>query len=212
VMPSAGGYFRREKFGIPVKEYPRGFRTVRCWDRAATLVTAQNDDPDYTAGVKMTTDGNGIYYVVDVIWDRFDPQGLEDVIMQTAVTDGLDTEICFGQDPASAGKIEADLYIRMLAGYSVKAIPIHKNKQVIARPFSSQQLAGNVRLVEGFWNESFINELVNFPLGGHDDQCDAASSCFSELANGPMDLCRDGIATGHSRLGSARTAFKARHL
>jgi predicted phage terminase large subunit-like protein len=39
--------------------------------------------------------------------------------------------------------------------------------------------------VRGPWNEAFLAELENFPEGLHDDQVDAASDAFDELANAP---------------------------
>ena len=44
--------------------------------------------------------------------------------------------------------------------------------------------AGNVKLLRGQWNEAYLSELENFPVGGHDDQVDASSDAFNELALG----------------------------
>ena len=38
---------------------------VRAWDFAATVPSESNRDPDYTAGVKISRDKMGIYYVED---------------------------------------------------------------------------------------------------------------------------------------------------
>jgi predicted phage terminase large subunit-like protein len=37
---------------------------------------------------------------------------------------------------------------------------------------------GLVKLVEGSWNQAFIDELCAFPNGVHDDQVDASSAAF----------------------------------
>jgi predicted phage terminase large subunit-like protein len=42
-----------------------------------------------------------------------------------------------------------------------------------------------VRLVEGPWNQAFVEELCAFPSGAHDDQVDAASAAFRALINRP---------------------------
>jgi phage terminase large subunit-like protein len=36
-------------------------------------------------------------------------------------------------------------------------------------------------LVQGAWNEAFLDEARVFPMGAHDDQLDAAASVFLEL-------------------------------
>jgi predicted phage terminase large subunit-like protein len=38
-----------------------------------------------------------------------------------------------------------------------------------------------VKIVEGDWNKSFIDELCSFPNSAHDDQVDAASAAFRAL-------------------------------
>lgn len=37
-------------------------------------------------------------------------------------------------------------------------------------------------LLEGSWNDTFLNELEGFPDALHDDQVDAASDAFSAVA------------------------------
>jgi len=216
IRPSAGAYFKRDKAKI-VDDYPRGHRMIRYWDRAATEKTALND-PDWTAGVLMTRDPQGQYYVVDVVRDRVDPFGVEELIRGTTERDGQDVEVAFGQDPASAGKIEAANIIRMLAGYSVKAVPVSKDKVTLCKPASSQWMAGNIFLVRGEWNDPFVNELCNFPEGKHDDQVDGLSGAFNELCLGPMSITETNHVLGQlqSLTGVERFIskhhFKARHL
>jgi phage terminase large subunit-like protein len=41
-----------------------------------------------------------------------------------------------------------------------------------------------VRLVSGQWNEKYLDELCTFPSGLNDDQVDASSDAFIELALG----------------------------
>lgn len=50
-------------------------------------------------------------------------------------------------------------------------------------PLAAQCEAGNVRLVKGAWNRDFIEELCSFPMGAHDDQCDAAAGAFNKIAH-----------------------------
>ncbi len=55
------------------------------------------------------------------------------------------------------------------------------NKENRADPFAAQCEHGFVKLVEGAWNQAFIEELCAFPSGAHDDQVDAASAAFRAL-------------------------------
>jgi predicted phage terminase large subunit-like protein len=44
-----------------------------------------------------------------------------------------------------------------------------------------------VKLLEGPWNQGFIDELCAFPNGAHDDQVDAATAAFRALVSrGPV--------------------------
>jgi len=72
--------------------------------------------------------------------------------------------------------------IRRLAGFIVHAETVSGAKEVRASPFAAQCEAGNVRLVQGGWCATFIEELISFPSGAHDDQVDAAAGAFNKLA------------------------------
>lgn len=41
---------------------------------------------------------------------------------------------------------------------------------------------GNRLLLEGEWNDKFLDELEGFPLAQHDDQVDAADDAFNAVA------------------------------
>ena len=53
---------------------------------------------------------------------------------------------------------------------------------------ASQMQVGNVRIVKGSWNHEFLEELLAFPSGEHDDQVDAMSGAFNRLANSPNPI------------------------
>ena len=82
----------------------------------------------------------------------------------------------------------------MLAGFVATAVRETGSKDTRAEPLASQLEAGNVHLLRADWNESFINELSNFPMG-HDDQVDAASGAFAFLAQSraPMNITDESL-------------------
>jgi phage terminase large subunit-like protein len=86
------------------------------------------------------------------------------------------------QDPASAGKFEAQHTARVLDGFDVRFEAATGDKETRAKPISAQCEAGNVKLVRGLWNDEFLRVLENFPVGRHDDDVDALSGAHGCLA------------------------------
>ena len=71
-------------------------------------------------------------------------------------------------------------YIQELAGYGIECHTVSGDKETRAEPLASQN--GNVLLLEGEWNDRFLDELEGFPLAQHDDQVDAADDAFNAVA------------------------------
>jgi len=181
IKPAAGDYFKESFFEI-VEKIPDTLQWVRYWDRAATEPSASNPDPDYTAGVKVGKDREtGYYYVQHVARDRKSPAGVLKLIKGTAQADGVACTVGLELDPAQAGKVEGDMYVRELAGFDVRLVPPQGDKQTRARPASAAAENGRIKLVKGHWNKAFIDELENFPKGAHDDQVDALSGAVNWL-------------------------------
>jgi hypothetical protein len=61
------------------------------------------------------------------------------------------------------------------------AEPETGDKYTRAEPFSAQCEAGNVFIVEGEWNNDYLDELCLFPGGSFKDQVDASSGAFGRL-------------------------------
>ena len=90
-------------------------------------------------------------------------------------------QIWIPQDPGSAGKFQARYLAGKLAGYAVRTEAEAGDKEYRANPFAAQCEYGMVKLVEGSWNQVFVDELCAFPNAAHDDQVDAASAAFRAL-------------------------------
>lgn len=187
--PRDGGLFKPSWFQ-PIATMPADvMRTVRAWDLAATARTMTND-PDWTAGVRMSRTAGGLYIVEGVRRFQGSPMEVEGALIQQASIDGKGVTVRLAQDPGQAGKAQANMLVGKLAGYPVKVERPTGDKATRAAPFASQAEAGNVRiLVTGdpardAWVQPFLDELALFPAGSHDDQVDAAADAFSELALG----------------------------
>jgi predicted phage terminase large subunit-like protein len=190
VRPSAGDYFRQEWFPL-LDAIPGGWvRAIRCWDRAATRSTAENPDPDWTVGVLLYQYPKNTWVVGDVKRARESPGRIQELIKNVAAHDGRRVEILAQQDPGSAGVEERDNFVRMLAGYIVKTYPMTRDKETRAKPVSAQCEFGNVAVLRAPWNDSFFKVLCNFPLGKHDDDVDALSGGFNELASGSLSTLK----------------------
>jgi len=174
-----GSKFRREWFPI-VDEAPRG-KLVRYWDLAATE-PKEGKDPDWTAGA-LLTERDGQYWILDITRTRTTPQGVESLIRQTAELDGRAVSIWMEQEPGSSGVNTIDHYARrVLKGFTFRGHRTTGSKEVRANPVSSAAQAGNIALVRAPWINAFLDEAVAFPGGAHDDQIDAVSGAFAQLA------------------------------
>jgi predicted phage terminase large subunit-like protein len=175
-----GTLFQRDWFPI-VTDWPRHARRVRFWDLAGTL-PAPGADPDYTAGA-LVAEWCGQYTLLDMQHARLSPKGVEMLIRQTAGLDGPTVDIWFEQEPGSSGKALVDHYQRdVLKGFAVRALRSTGSKVERAKPASAAAEAGNLSLLHGPWNATFLAEAQAFPLGKHDDQVDALSAAVLILA------------------------------
>lgn len=178
--PRDGGLFKRAWLPV-VKELPVGInRWVRAWDFGAT-----KGGGDPTAGVKVGRGPDGIFYIAHVVREQAGPADVERIVMATAASDGQSCTVRLPQDPGAAGKAYVATLVKMLAGYAVKVVAPTGDKFTRATPAAAQAEVGNVRLLQGPWNEAFIDELCSFPSGAHDDQVDALSDAINELALAP---------------------------
>lgn len=177
--PREGSFFNVTKLGF-VDAAPAGLPQVRRWDVAAT-----KGDGDWSVGcLESGPDSEGIYYVEEITRGQWDTAERNRRMRLTAEMDGGAVRVVVPQDPGSAGKDVAQMFTRLLAGFTVTAVRETGDKAQRADPFASQVNAGNVRLVRGEWNRAFVEELRQFTgaSNGTDDQVDAAAGAFSALA------------------------------
>ena len=192
VRPS-GGYFKIEHFDhrfIDPDAVPGDLALCRYWDLAASE-PRKGRDPDHTAGVLLGKTREGISYVLDVKRTRSTPLTVEKLVARTAEADAAwarDREIDLPkirieQEPGSAGLSVIDHYRRsILAKFDVKGVRSTGSKETRAAPVAARAEASELWICHGPWNTEFLDELISFPAGSHDDQVDALSGAYGELA------------------------------
>lgn len=185
-------YFNRE--WTPIVDLPPILTTgtVRAWDFASEEKTKTNS-PDWTAGVRMSRDKFGIYYIEDVVRIQATTDKVLKTVTQTAHSDGVsECSVVIPLDPGAAGKSAAFFYRTTLAEHGIpsKMAPTTAGKGKLTRflPFCSMAEAGAVRVVRGDWNDAFFQELESFSgdlkvqKTQKDDQVDACADAFTSLA------------------------------
>ncbi len=172
----AGLFFKVAKMEI-IDALPASLRYCRAWDLAAT-----DGAGDWTVGAKLGVDKDGVFYIADIQRGQWESSYRDQVIRQTTVLDGH-CQIRLPQDPASAGKSEAERLVRMLAGHDVKSVAVRGSKSTRAIGLSAQTNVGNVKLLSANWNHGLLQRLDAFPTKGvPDDEIDALSDAFNALA------------------------------
>ena len=185
IKATAGDIFNRSWFTI-VGAAPSDTRWVRYWDKAGTEAGGC-----YTVGVKMGySDLAKKWYVGHVAREQLSHLGRERMIKATAQMDGTLVDVYTEQEPGSGGKESAQNTVLNLAGFAVHIDRVSGDKYTRAKPFCSQCEALNVVLIEGDWNQAYIDELHNFnpDKGGLKDQVDASSGAFNKLSGPTLEV------------------------
>lgn len=179
-----GAIFRREFFANSyVDEVPVAAERVRAWDKAL--------GQDWTVGALLAKTPDGLFWVEDVVRGQWSINERDKIMLATAQMDAARyqnrVKILIEQEPGSGGMESALASIKLLAGYNAKAKTMSGSGSKVERaaPFASQCEAGNVKLKKAPWNEAFISELADFTIDDshpHDDQVDASSLAFNQLA------------------------------
>lgn len=178
-----GGMFKRAWFAgkvIPASEVPRSRIRVSAWDRAATKETP-GKAPDYTARVRMSRSGAD-YFIEHVGTWRDTPGNVRKLMKSLAETDPRGTIIRVPIEPGQAGVDQYERDVEFFSGYTVRGERPTGAKEVRAEPMSIQAEFGHIYLVEGEWNEPFLEQLCAFPAAANDDMVDSAADAFNECA------------------------------
>jgi predicted phage terminase large subunit-like protein len=168
----------------------------RYWDKAGS----SREGSDYSAGVLVVRVGLYEYYIADVVRGQWEPDERNKVMLATARMDAArfadhQYVVAAEQEPGSGGKESSLLTEKQMAGFDFRPRVTKPDKETDWRPYAGGLQSGNIRLVEGDWNNDFINEHLsaNFDngknIGKNDDQIDAACGAYKTLSlDEPIDL------------------------
>ena len=123
IKQAAGLYFKRTQVRNMLPCAPADVTSyVRAWDLAASPET-EKGDPAYTAGVLMGKRADGSFVIIDVINQRLSASDVRALIKLTAEVDNAkygNVRVRLPQDPGQAGKDQAQSFVRLLSGFSVR--------------------------------------------------------------------------------------------
>lgn len=169
---------------IPFTSVPPYMKEVRFWDLAATdpkkRKSKNKKDPDWSVGFKIGFH-QGTYIILDIVRVQKTPKDVEDIIKETAETDGYSCAIRMEQEPGSSGAITIDHYARdVLPGYDFLGVLSSGSKVERVRAASAAAQNGLVLVSDKCRNyNAFFDEADLFPFADHDDTIDGFSGAFN---------------------------------
>ncbi len=197
-VPDDASIFQRHWFPIiDATDVPDVERAVRYWDLAASIPTPSNPDPDYTVGLRLDLDDNGIYYITGIVRRRETAGHIEQLIAATAAQDGHGVQIVVEHEPGSSGNyLEQHLKREVIPGYRLTMDRTTGPKAGRAHQVASAAENGWVKLVAGPHTSDFLDELAQFPAGRHDDCVDALSGAHRAIGPRRPTYYGSGVPRG----------------
>ena len=172
-----GGLFRREWFTQILDLRPEAEQWVRFWDLAASTKTGA----DYTVGALLGRLADGRLCLADVVRGRWEWPDARQVIIQTALADGVGVHLGVEQVAFQLAGVQELAREPALTHHVIRAVRPDKDKLARAMPWASRAALGQFVLVRGPWIVPWLAEVVDFPNGAHDDGVDAVSGANALL-------------------------------
>lgn len=191
-VTEGNSYIRREWFNFVPCPPSEVTGRARGWDTAASVVSESNPHCDASAGVLMSRDKMGHYYIEDCNTFRKLTDGVLREITNTAFADGLDVPVLLERDTGAGGKIANTYFTKYLSeqGCIVRSTQMSGHSSKINRilPFAQMVEARAVSIVQygderDAWIEPYLTELEGFSgsRNEHDDMVDATGCAFNYL-------------------------------
>jgi predicted phage terminase large subunit-like protein len=181
-VPAEGNIVRREWLRF-YTDPPSSFDfRIASWDTASTL----SESADYSVGTVWGAKGLD-FYLLDLVRGRFEVPELRREVVRLARSWGVDQSVIEDSDIGRA--IVQDL--RRSGEYAavLKRPRFDKEARFLAQ--SARFEAGQVHVpVEAPWLAGWLEELLAFPNGRHDDQVDSTSQALDVLSARTLPLAR----------------------
>lgn len=159
---------------------------VRFWDLAATE-PKPGKDPDYTVGTLMSRDAFGKFRIEDVRRIRANPARVEELVYNTAKSDGRNVYVRIEEEGGASGKSLVAHYVRIMHGWNVAGVRPGGPKLARWGPMAGQAKAGNLSIVTGPWASEWYDECTSLTGAEgdtvHDDQMDSAAGACNFFAD-----------------------------
>lgn len=198
-----GGALAKTIWFESVQARPGGATVLRCrfWDCAGRKSgpglgrIRAGSRPDWTVGALVARFGK-MFYIEDIIRVQMSSGEVDKLIRQTAERDGVAVRVREEQEPGSSGLAVVESRKATLAGFNYRGVPSTMAKELRWQPMLVQAEVGNMKMVAGRWNDTFLAEVADAPHGSHDDQLDAVAGAFQEIALGGHVAAADVLAVG----------------
>ena len=183
--PRGGNLFMMDRVNL-VREVPPGLVSIcRGWDKAATKDGKRvGSAKAHSAGVKIGRYANGRFIFLHAVSGAWSSHEREQRIRSCAIADGDECSIIHEQEPGSGGKDSALATSRNLAEFDVTSKTATGSKATRADAMSRAIERGDFDMVEGSWNQSFVDEMQLWPASTRLDQGDAAATAYNKIALG----------------------------
>ncbi|HXA69595.1 MAG TPA: phage terminase large subunit [Stellaceae bacterium] len=173
-VPPQGNIVKREWLRYYSRR-PAAFDVIMVsWDTASTI----SESADFSVGTVWGARGLD-FYLLDLVRDRFEVPDLRREVMRLAREWGADQTVIEDTDIGRA--IVQDL--RRSGEASVVLRPVRFDKEARFLAQSARFESGQVHVPESTpWLATWLNELLAFPNGRHDDQVDSTSQALDWLS------------------------------
>lgn len=162
-------------------------RYVRFWDLASTTKERIKDDPDWTVGTLLgvTVDaGMPRVWIKHIVYGQWEAPERNRKIVETAKQDGPGVRVAV--ESVGGYKDTWATLREILKGVAyVEKVTVSSDKVVRAAPLEPVFDAGNVHILRGPWLNPWLNQVLGFPLGSHDDFVDSMSGAYNMLYKKP---------------------------
>jgi len=158
---------------IPKSELPKDLPLLRYWDFGASA-----DAGDGTSGLLSGYDGHTLYFI-DLIAGKFSARKVLRTFKKACLTDGKHVRVKVEQEPGAGSKLLINKFKheKELRGWNIRADKVKVSKKVRAYDLEAICEDRRLKIVEGHWNETLVDQLIAFTgeEGGVDDIVDTCS-------------------------------------